>query len=134
MLLNIFMHEFNPDTATWFTVYTLIDITQSSRRKDTSQKNWDMIINCISMSCQPLGSNIPKKQKRKLSKYKFGSEYKNKIRNVWSWSFAVEYLGAITLDKLVNDLNGIPMSDKLEYIETKNSKIKNTYFSINDNR
>jgi hypothetical protein len=86
------------------------------------------------MSCQPLGSNIPKKQKRKLSKYKFGSGYKNKIRNVWSWSFAVEYLGAITLDKLVNDLNGIPMSDKLEYIETKNLKIKNTYFSIDDNR
>ena len=128
------MHEFNPDTATWFTVYTLIDITQSSRRKDTSQKNWDMIINCISMSCQPLGSNIPKKQKRKLSKYKFGLEYKNKIRNVWSWSFAVEYLGAISLDKLVNDLNGIPMSDKLEYIETKNSKMKNTYFSMDDNR
>jgi len=134
MLLNIFMHEFNSDTATWFTVYTLIDITQSSRRKDLSQKNWDMIINCISMSCQPLGSNIPNKKKRKLSKYKFGSDYKNKIRNVWSWSFAVEHVGAISLDKLVNDLNGIPMLDKLEYIETKNLKIKNTYFSINDNR
>ena len=53
---------------------------------------------------------------------------------MWSWSFAVEYLGAITLDKLVNDLNGIPMSDKLEYIETKNLKMKNTYFSIDDNR
>ena len=126
------MHEFNPDTATWFTVYTLIDITQSSRRKDASQKNWDMIINCISMGCQPLGSHIPIKKKRKLTMFKFGSEYKNKIRNIWTWSFAVEQQGILTIEKLVGDLNGIPMSDKLEYIETTNLKIKNTYFSIKE--
>ncbi len=132
MTLNICMHEFNPDTATWFTVYTLIDITQSSRRKDVSQKNWDMIINCLSMVCQPLGSHIPVKKKRKLTTFKFGSEYKNKIRNVWTWSFAVEQHGIITIEKLVEDLNGIPVSDKLEYVETTNSKIKNTYFSIRE--
>jgi hypothetical protein len=132
MLLNICMHEFNSDTAAWFTVYTLIDITQSSRRKDTSQKNWDMIINCLSMVCQPLGSHIPVKKKRKLTKFSFGSEYKNKIRNVWIWSFAVEQQGIITIEKLVEDLNGIPMVDRLEYVETKSSKIKNTYFSIKE--
>jgi hypothetical protein len=126
------MHEFNLDTATWFTVYTLIDITQSSRRKDSSQKNWDMIINCISMGCQPLGSHMPIKKKCKLTMFKFGSEYKSKIRNVWTWSFAVEQQGILTIEKLVRDLNGIPMSDRLEYIETKNLKIKNTYFSIKE--
>jgi hypothetical protein len=84
------------------------------------------------MVCQPLGSHIPVKKKRKLTTLKFGSEYKNKIRNVWTWSFAVEHYGIITIEKLVEDLNGIPMSDKLEYIETKNPKIKNTYFSIKE--
>ena len=126
------MHEFNPDTATWFTVYTLIDITQSSKRKDISQKNWDMIVNCLSMVCQPLGSHMPIKKKRKLTKFKFGSEYKNKIRNVWTWSFAVEQQGIITIEKLVEDLNGVPMLDRLEYVETNNPKIKNTYFSIRE--
>ena len=124
------MHEFNPDTATWFTVYTLIDITQSSRRKDTSQKNWDMIINCISMFCQPLGSLTPDCKKKKLVNFKFGSEYNSKLRNVWTWSFAVEYQGLISIKQLINELNGIPVSDKLQYIETKNAKIKNTYFLI----
>ena len=124
------MHEFNPDTTTWFTVYTLIDITHSLRRKDFSQKNWDMIINCLSMKCQPLGSHIPVKKKRKLESFQFGSIYKNKVRNVWTWSFAVEHGGIITLESLAEDLNGVPVSDTLEFIETKNSKIKNTYFLL----
>jgi hypothetical protein len=124
------MHEFNSETATWFTVYTLVDISSSPRRKDVSQKNWDMIINCISMFCQPLGSLTPDCKKKKLVNFKFGSEYNSKLRNVWTWSFAVEYQGLISIKQLINELNGIPVSDKLQYIETKNAKIKNTYFLI----
>jgi len=124
------MHEFNSETATWFTVYTLVDISSSPRRKDVSQKNWDMIINCISMFCQPLGSLTPDCKKKKLVNFKFGSEYNSKLRNVWTWSFAVEHQGLISIKQLINELNGIPVSDKLQYIETKNAKIKNIYFSI----
>jgi hypothetical protein len=124
------MHEFNSETATWFTVYTLVDISSSPRRKDVSQKNWDMIINCISMFCQPLGSLTPDCKKKKLVNFKFGSEYNSKLRNVWTWSFAVEHQGLISIKQLINELNGIPVSDKLQYIETKNAKIKNTYFLI----
>lgn len=124
------MHEFNSETTTWFTVYTLVDISSSPRRKDVSQKNWDMIINCISMFCQPLGSLTPDCKKKKLVNFKFGSEYNSKLRNVWTWSFAVEYQGLISIKQLINELNGIPVSDKLQYIETKNAKIKNTYFLI----
>ena len=124
------MHEFNSETTTWFTVYTLVDISSSPRRKDVSQKNWDMIINCISMFCQPLGSLTPDCKKKKLVNFKFGSEYNSKLRNVWTWSFAVEHQGLISIKQLINELNGIPVSDKLQYIETKNAKIKNTYFLI----
>ena len=122
------MHEFNPENATWFTLYTLIDITPSQRRKDVSQKNWDTIINGVSMRCQPLGSREPEKKKKKLSGFKFGNEYKTKVKNVWTWSFAVEYSGIISIDFLVKELNGMPVIDKLEYVETKDRRIKNTYF------
>ena len=122
------MHEFNPENATWFTLYTLIDITPSQRRKDVSQKNWDTIINGVSMRCQPLGSREPEKKKKKLSGFKFGSEYKNKIMNIWIWTFAIEHIGAIDVRTLTQEFNGMPVIDKLEYLETKDRRIKNTYF------
>ena len=47
---------------------------------------------------------------------------------MWTWSFAVEYSGIISVDFLVKELNGMPVIDKLEYVETKDRRIKNTYF------
>ena len=122
------VHEFNSEHATWFTLYTLVDITSTNRRKDHSQKNWDTIINGISMRAQPLGSYIPEKKRKKLANYKFGSEYKDKTRNVWQWHFAIEHIGATDIKTLTNELNGMPVIDKLKHLETKNTKIKNTYF------
>lgn len=126
------MHEFNSENATWFTLYTLVDITSTNRRKDHSQKNWDTIINGISMMAQPLGSYLPQMKRQKLTKFKFGSEYKDKIRTVWTWIFAIEHVGALDIKVLMQEFNGMPVIDKLIHIETKNSKIKNTYFVLNN--
>ena len=130
--INIFvmMHEFNLENATWFTLYTLIDISHSIRRKDVSQKNWDTIINGISMRAQPLGSNLPEKKRQKTTKFKFGSEYKNKVINIWTWSFAIEHVGAVNIKILMDEFHGMPVIDNLKHIETKGLKIKNTYFVI----
>jgi hypothetical protein len=122
------MHEFNLENATWFTLYTLIDISHSARRKDVSQKNWDTIINGISMRAQPLGSSLPERKRQKTTKFKFGSEYKNKVMNIWMWSFAIEHVGAINIKTLMQEFNGMPVIDKFKHIETKGLKIKNTYF------
>lgn len=126
------MHEFNSENATWFTLYTLVDITSTNRRKDHSQKNWDTIINGISMRVQPLGSYLPQMKRQKLIKFKFGSEYKDKTRTVWTWIFAIEHVGALDIKVLMQEFNGMPVIDKLTHIETKNSKIKNTYFVLNN--
>jgi hypothetical protein len=125
------MHEFNLEHATWFTLYTLIDISYSTRRKDVSQKNWDTIINGISMRAQPLGSNLPEKKRQKTTKFKFGSEYKNKVMNIWMWPFAIEHVGVIDIKTLMYEFHGMPVIDKLKHIETKSLRIKNTYFVLN---
>lgn len=124
------MHEFNSENSTWFTLYTLVDITSTNRRKDHSQKNWDTIINGISMKAQPLGSNIPEKKRQKTTKFKFGSEYKNKVMNIWTWTFAIEHIGAIDIKTLMQEFNGMPVIDELIHIETKSPRIKNTYFVL----
>ena len=118
----------NSDTIQFFIVHTLINITHTAKPRTISRKNFDTLINGISMRCQPLGSDLPIKKRQILSNYKFGTGFNTKTKNVWSWSFFVEEGNSLKVGKLMQEINGMPVLDMLGSVDTQDGILKNTYF------
>ena len=126
--MNDTLSASNPDTIQFFTIHTLINITHTAKPRTPSRKNFDTLINGISMRCQPLGSELPAKSRQLLSKHKIGVSFNTKTKNVWSWTFFIDQEKAITLNQLVHEVDGMPVLDTLTSVNTKDITLKNTYF------
>lgn len=79
-------------------VYTLIDITKTGvtsnnpeyERMRNKQRNWETVIQILSMRTQLLGVRILKTEKLDVKNFDFGEDYKGKHR-IWAFEFDVEY-------------------------------------------
>lgn len=87
------------DNLQFFVGYTLVDITPThvTRSSDPNsvgrnqQRNWETVLQCISLRAQPLHIGEPELMKvSDLRITEFGDFYEG-THNVWSWSWAVEH-------------------------------------------
>ena len=128
-----------------FTIHTLVDITETGARrgedpvKYRQQQNFLTVIQTIGMRVNPTYVAAPKITLEIPNKLGLGSSYKNK-QKVWTYTFDIEYEGALDIETLVNDFDLIPVITGLEetvkfnnaQFITNNSSICNISFVIDD--
>jgi hypothetical protein len=82
---------------TFFSGYTLVDITETGITRDRNnqelernqQRNWETVLQCIGLRAQPMHM-VTKYETTDLDYYEFGEMYKGQHR-VWSFAFTVEH-------------------------------------------
>lgn len=118
------------------------DVTTDSewRRSRNQQRNWETIIQVLSLRTQPVELSDPELlHDQPLENYQFGSEFTG-TANIWKFEFEIEHEDAFAdessnLGKLYQDLASVPMLDKLrETVKfnspmlTANAQAGNIYF------
>lgn len=140
------------DNLQFFVGYTLVDITPTHVTRSTDpdslernqQRNWETVLQCISLRAQPLHIQEPEMlDVENISLLNFGDFYTSK-QKVWTWAWAVEHTGVYdSIDKplalLQKDFEQVPVVTYLE--ETAKfmlpifypyGSIKNVYFKLAD--
>lgn len=133
----------------FFTGFTLVDITATGviRSSDPNaidrhqQRNWETVLQCISLRTQPHHITGPFKSTfDDINVAEFGDFYTGKDQAVWSWGWAIESAGVYDLPNsplgaLEQDFEQVPIVVGLE--ETARfmlpifypyGSIKNIYF------
>jgi len=136
------------DNLQFFVGYSLVDITPTgvTRGADNSiernqQRNWETVLQCISLKAQPLAINPPSiVELDDVTFLNFGDLYTGSHR-VWTWTWAVEHEGVYDTQKgplgaLQKDFEQVPIVTYLT--ETAKfmlpifypyGRIKNVYFT-----
>jgi hypothetical protein len=136
----------------FYTVYTLIDITDSgvvSPKTSASgyfqAQNLNTFIQSISLRSQPVLSSVQILDSQDISKYEFGTNFTG-THTVWVLKFASETADAWKKDNndvymLKEDFDKMPIHEDLnetisidpEIIDTNTVNKKNTYFKYSEN-
>lgn len=130
----------------FFSCYTLVDITDTgvydpnAGNEYEQAQNLNALLQAISLGSQPIMSSVEKITAADLSDYEFGSDFTGN-HNMWVLRFASERTGAITVESLVRDIDGLPVYDNLDetavfdsnVFETGAADQLNIYFIRNDN-
>ena len=132
----------------FFTGYTLVDITPTrvirsvnpDDLKRNQQRNWETVLQCMSLRTQPLHITEPKIYKEvSMNMCKFGDYFQTQ-QTVWTWSWAIEKpevydLPNKPLGGLLQDFEQVPIICGLEEtgrfmlpIFYPYGAIKNVYF------
>lgn len=120
-----------------FTIYTLVDITQTNQYHHQpgldlhkqQQQNFFTLVQTIGLRVNPLYEIPPKViDDLKVSELPFGTAFKGKHR-VWCWEFDIEFDGVFDdegnpVGKLISDLNLIPVITGL----TETAKLNKSMF------
>jgi len=104
----------------FFTLYTTIDITNTDDFGDSSQKDFESVVQVIGMRAMPIVMNNP---------VELDGTGNNLLENYgapsmtgagWIFKFATERPGAHTVETLVNEFDNIVLNGGT--VDTKNSK------------
>ena len=104
----------------FFTLYTSIDITNTDDFGDSSQKDFESVVQVIGMRAMPIVMNNP---------VELDGTGNNLLENYgapsmtgagWIFKFATERPGAHTVETLVNEFDNIVLNGGT--VDTKNSK------------
>jgi len=101
-----------------FSLYTLVDITETRARRGEDpklmrqQQNFSTVLQTIGLRVNPTYVDPPKIINIP-EKIEFGKIYKN-IKKCWKYTFDIEYEGAINLDMLSDDFHLIPIIKDLD--------------------
>ena len=137
------------DTGTWFTGYTLVDITNTGVIKHdpllqlnrNQQRNWETVLQVISLRAQPMAISTGNPISVEMKDHLFGAAYKNK-QLCWIFNFYIEHsdtFGPSTEPDLFlkKDFDQVPIIANLTETVTGNIPIfytsgefKNIYFKI----
>ena len=126
-----------------FIIRTLFDITETRARKgDDSykvkqQQNYLSILNTIGLRVNPTYVSEPTNSEQILKG--FGTSYKGK-QKVWTYTFDVEYEGALDIATMINDFNLCPIITGLDetvdinpaVIRTQDKALTNIIFELDD--
>ena len=123
-----------------YTCYTLFECPDKGNRSQT--RNWNTLIQVISLRTQPFILQFPNFIVDDLSNYKFGSDY-NGTAKIWSFTFEVEHpdLFEVNGDPIANlnlDSNLVPLLDQNNYIIPPKCLMTsgancNIYYTFNSN-
>ncbi len=110
-----------------FTLYTLVNITNTQKRTDVTTKNFNTLINGISLSVQPMYDSDPTSKVEDLKKHQFGSKFTGR-KKVWTFKFKVEGDKVINVDLAYRAISNTPViGKKIDMLNTTDKIIKNTY-------
>jgi len=110
-----------------FTLYTLVNITNTQKRTDVTTKNFNTLINGISLSVQPMYDLDPTSKVEDLKNHNFGSKFTGR-KKVWTFKFRVEGDRVINVDLAYRAISNTPViGKKIDMINTTDDIIKNTY-------
>jgi len=126
-----------------FHIHTLFDITETRARKGDDgykvkqQQNYLSLLNTIGLRVNPTYVHEPVCKEKTIKG--FGSEYKGKHK-VWTYTFDVDYEGALTLDIMFDDFDLCPIITGLDetvdievpIIRTKDKAKTNIIFELED--
>lgn len=116
-----------------FSLYTLVNITNTNKRTDITTKNFNTLINGISLNVQPQFEKYPTSKVDDLKKYNFGDSFTGR-KKVWKFDFTVEGDKVINVDLACRAINNMPViGKKIDLIVTDNVAIKNTYIKQHHN-
>lgn len=132
----------------YFTGFTLVDITATGITRDgrdshkrNQQRNWETVLQAISIGAQPIEISSPTTKKVDLSLLEFGELYQGN-HTVWSFSFAVEHKDVFIKDgdpvgRLDEFFSQVPIICGLDEtarfmlpIFYPSGAIKNIYFTV----
>jgi hypothetical protein len=121
-----------------YTCYTLFDIPDRGNRSQT--RNWNTLIQILSLRTQPFIIKFPAFVNDDLSNYNFGEQYTGEAK-IWSFEFEIErpYLFEVGDDPLANlksDTDLVPLVDYNNFIQTPkclltSSSLCNIYYVFN---
>ena len=110
-----------------FTLYTLVNITNTKKRTDVTTKNFNTLINGISLSVQPMFDLDPTSKIEDLKNHKFGTKFTGR-KKVWTFKFTVEGDKVINVDLAYRAISNTPaIGKKIDTFNTMDKIIKNTY-------
>ena len=98
--------------------YTLFDINDKGTRSET--RNWNTIVQIISLRTQPFIIEFPKFEITNLKKYRFGKDYKGTAK-IWTFEFEVDHPdlfadGNDPIANLISDSKLVPLVDHTNFI------------------
>ena len=122
-----------------------LDLTARNERSKNQQRNWDTIVQVISLRAQPIVLRNPRFIDADLRFYSFGQQFSGLAR-VWTFEFGIEAKGAFHIGEnpvsgLMTDSAMVPMTVGLA--ETVmldpacilvDDQLRNTYFQIVNNQ
>lgn len=79
-------------------------------------RNWNTIVQILSLRTQPTITRFPSFRHDRLNKYRFGSVYSGDAK-IWSFKFTVEHPEVLSdgndpIGNLISDSNLVPMVDR----------------------
>tara|TARA_Y100000389_G_C17233164_1_gene399193 strand:- start:142 stop:528 length:387 start_codon:yes stop_codon:yes gene_type:complete len=98
-----------------FTIYTLVDVTETNARRGEStlahnqQANFMSVYQTIGLRSNPTNFKVEKIKDNK----KFGSTFKN-VNYYWKMTFDIEQSDSLTLEMLLDDFELVPFISGLE--------------------
>ena len=134
--------EFSHGDTEFFTVYTLIDVTDSgiitgSGKEYKQAQNLSVLLQTIGLRCQPFISSVMKLVGQDLSNYEFGTAHVGN-HSIWVVKFATEFSSQTSVEGLGQDINAVPIFNNLDESTTIGSIFdcvslddKNTYIIKN---
>ena len=134
--------EFSHGDTEFFTIYTLIDVTDSgiitgSGKEYKQAQNLSVLLQTIGLRCQPFISSVMKLVGQDLSNYEFGTVHVGN-HSIWITKFATEFSSQTSVEGLGQDINAVPIFDNLDESATVGSTFdcvssddKNTYIIRN---
>lgn len=102
-----------------YTCYTLFDIPDRGNRSQV--RNWNTLIQILSLRTQPFITKFPEFVVEDLSNYNFGKHYTGQAK-VWSFEFEFEYPYLFEVDDdpiahLKSDTELVPLVDYNNFIQ-----------------
>lgn len=122
-----------------------LDLTARNERSKNQQRNWDTIVQVISLRAQPIVLRNPRFIDADLRFYSFGQQFSGLAR-VWTFEFGIEAKGAFHIGEnpvsgLMTDSAMVPMTVGLAETVTLDpacilvdDQLRNTYFQIVNNQ
>ena len=134
--------EFSHGDTEFFTVYTLVDITDTgvttgSGKEYKQAQNLSVLLQTIGLRCQPFISSVMKLLGQDLSNYEFGTSHAG-THSIWVAKFATEFANQTSVEGLAGDINAVPIFNGLDesvtagtIFDCSSNTDKNTYIIKN---
>jgi len=116
-----------------FEITTLVDVTETCARFDTTSSEWQQqqnyitMLNTIGIRANPTVNKSPSIHEAGINGMGFGTKFKG-VHKYWTFEFEIEY-GETAVDIMSEDFNLVPIIAELD----ESAKFKDSTFNATNN-